>query len=198
MIERAVVHSAARSIHFGKRWVFSFVLNEAKYCKCRTLFYPRPEFRLSTQRKRVPCGTLDTQDCDTVHGPVALRYTTNNWPSTCFTLVQHAVTETQQKGHVENAPPPPPPPPPPPSSLRHRKRTNIPKFCHGQCQISSDHNHQDTVIDHNYQVTASDHNNQVTASDHNHQVTASDHNHQVTASDHNHQVTASDHNQHTL
>ena len=165
----------------------------------------------NTQRNRVPCGTLDTQDCDTVHGPVALRYTTNDWPSTCFTLVQHAVTETQQKGQIEMRPLPPSPHPLPPShlpsSLRCRKRTNIPKLCHGQWQTASDHNHQDTVSDHNHQVTASDHNHQVTASDHNHQVTASDHNHQVTASDHihqdtasdhSHQVTASDHNQHTL
>ena len=36
MIEKAVVHSASRSIHFGKRWVFSFVLNDAKDCECRT------------------------------------------------------------------------------------------------------------------------------------------------------------------
>ena len=133
MIERAVVHSASRSIHFGKRWVFSFALNDAKDCKCRTLFYPQPEFSFNTQRNRVPCGTLDTQDCDTVHGPVALRYTTNDWPSTCFTLVQHAVTETQQKGQIEMRPLPLPLTPTPlPSSLRCRKRTNIPKLCHGQ------------------------------------------------------------------
>ena len=36
IFEKAVVNLASRSIHFGKRWVFSFVLNEAKDCKCRT------------------------------------------------------------------------------------------------------------------------------------------------------------------
>ena len=35
MIENAVVHSASRSILFGKRWVFSFVLNDDKDCECR-------------------------------------------------------------------------------------------------------------------------------------------------------------------
>ena len=36
MIEKAVVHLATRSVHFGKRWVFCFVLNDAKDCEYRT------------------------------------------------------------------------------------------------------------------------------------------------------------------
>ena len=35
MIEKAVVYSASRTIQSGKRWVFSFVLNDAKDCECR-------------------------------------------------------------------------------------------------------------------------------------------------------------------